>query len=154
MKLTPLKPGTVVRCYETDPTKPWDSSRCYETDATKTWGSSQVLRNWRQPSTRRYFRVNYLYIVLVTLTDFFFRIVWHSNLLRGFLCLVPLLTIFRLYRGGQFYLVEETEVLGENHWSVVSHWQTLSHNVVSSTPIFWLWACPEKVITKHTVGLD
>ena len=28
-------------------------------------------------------------------------------------------------------LVEET---GENHWSFASHWQTLSHNIVSSTP--------------------
>ena len=28
-------------------------------------------------------------------------------------------------------LVEET---GENHWPVTSHWQTLSHNVVLSTP--------------------
>ena len=27
--------------------------------------------------------------------------------------------------------MEET---GENHWPVVSHWQTLSHDVVSSTP--------------------
>jgi hypothetical protein len=24
--------------------------------------------------------------------------------------------------------------LGENHWPVAIHWQTLSHNVVSSTP--------------------
>ena len=31
-------------------------------------------------------------------------------------------------------LVEETGVHGENYWSVASHWQTLSHNVVSSTP--------------------
>ena len=31
-------------------------------------------------------------------------------------------------------LVEETGVLGENHWPVASHWQTLSHNVVSSKP--------------------
>jgi hypothetical protein len=31
-------------------------------------------------------------------------------------------------------LVEETRVLGESHWPVASHWQTLSHNVVSSTP--------------------
>jgi hypothetical protein len=30
--------------------------------------------------------------------------------------------------------VEETGVAGENHWPVASHWQTLSHNVVSSTP--------------------
>ena len=31
-------------------------------------------------------------------------------------------------------LVEGTGVPGENHWPVASHWQTLSHNVVSSTP--------------------
>ena len=31
-------------------------------------------------------------------------------------------------------LVEETGVLGENHRPVGSHGQTLSHNVVSSTP--------------------
>jgi hypothetical protein len=31
-------------------------------------------------------------------------------------------------------LVEETRVPGENHRSAASHWQTLSHNVVSSTP--------------------
>ena len=31
-------------------------------------------------------------------------------------------------------LVEETWVPGENHRPVASHWQTLSHNVVSSTP--------------------
>ena len=30
-------------------------------------------------------------------------------------------------------LVEETGVPGENHQAVTSHWQTLSHNVVSST---------------------
>jgi hypothetical protein len=29
-------------------------------------------------------------------------------------------------------LVEETGVPGENHRPVASHWQTLSHNVVSS----------------------
>jgi hypothetical protein len=31
-------------------------------------------------------------------------------------------------------LVEETGVSRENHWPVASHWQTLSHNFVSSTP--------------------
>ena len=31
-------------------------------------------------------------------------------------------------------LVDETGVPGENHRSVASHWQILSHNVVSSTP--------------------
>ena len=29
-------------------------------------------------------------------------------------------------------LEEETRVPGENHWPLVSHWQTLSHNIVSS----------------------
>jgi len=43
---------------------------------------------------------------------------------------MPLSTIFQLYR----ILVEETGVPGENHRPVTSHWQTLSHNVVSSTP--------------------
>ena len=32
-------------------------------------------------------------------------------------------------------LVDETVVPGENHQPVASHWQTLSHNVVSSTPL-------------------
>ena len=31
-------------------------------------------------------------------------------------------------------LVEEIGIFGENHWPVASHWQTLSHNVVPSTP--------------------
>jgi hypothetical protein len=31
-------------------------------------------------------------------------------------------------------LMEEARVPGENHWHVASHWQTLSHNIVSSTP--------------------
>jgi hypothetical protein len=31
-------------------------------------------------------------------------------------------------------LVDETGVPGENHRPVTSHWQTLSFNVISSTP--------------------
>jgi len=30
--------------------------------------------------------------------------------------------------------VEETRLHWENYWPAASHWQTLSHNVVSSTP--------------------
>jgi hypothetical protein len=45
-------------------------------------------------------------------------------------------------------LVEKTGVPGENHRPVASHWQTLSHNVVSSTP------CHERgKITTTTVPL-
>jgi hypothetical protein len=35
---------------------------------------------------------------------------------------------------GSVLLVEETRVPGENHRPAASHCQTLSHNVVSSTP--------------------
>ena len=36
--------------------------------------------------------------------------------------------------GRSVLLVGETGVPGENHRPTVSHWRTLSHNVVSSTP--------------------
>ena len=48
--------------------------------------------------------------------------------------LTSLSTIFKLYRSDKFFLTEETRVPGENHRPVGSHQQTLSHNVVSSTP--------------------
>jgi hypothetical protein len=54
---------------------------------------------------------------------------WYANvkmtILIGLWCLMPLSTILQLYSGG---------VPRENHRPVASHWQTLSHNVVLSTP--------------------
>jgi hypothetical protein len=55
----------------------------------------------------------------------------HGTLLQWYL--TPLSTIFHLYRGS-VSVVEETGVLGEIHQPIASHEQTLSHNVVSSTP--------------------
>jgi hypothetical protein len=47
-------------------------------------------------------------------------------------------------------LVEETGVPGENHWPAACHWQTLSHNVVSST---LAWAGFE-ITTFVVIGTD
>ena len=46
----------------------------------------------------------------------------------------------------QVLLVEETGVPGENHRPVASHWQTFSHNVVSSTP------CLSRIQTHNISG--
>jgi len=43
---------------------------------------------------------------------------------------MPISIQFQLYCGGQFLLVGETGIPGENHQPVASQWQTLSHNVV------------------------
>jgi hypothetical protein len=71
---------------------------------------------------------------------------------------MPLSTIFQLHRGSQVLLMEETGVHSENHQYVASQWQTLSHNVVSSTPrherdsnslaIFQLYHGKNKLIFK------
>jgi hypothetical protein len=42
-------------------------------------------------------------------------------------------------------LVTETEVPRENYRPVASHWQTLSHNVVSSTPRHEIFDFPYNV---------
>jgi hypothetical protein len=47
-------------------------------------------------------------------------------------CLTPLSTIFQ-----SVLLVEEIGIPGENYRPAASHWQTFSHNVVSSTR-FWM----------------
>ena len=50
-------------------------------------------------------------------------------------CLAPLSTILESFISWRsVLLVKETGVHRENHRPTASHWQTLSHNVVSSTP--------------------
>ena len=45
-------------------------------------------------------------------------------------CLTPLSIISQLCRRQSLLLLGETKVSVENYWPDVSHWQTLSHNVV------------------------
>ena len=58
-------------------------------------------------------------------------------------------------------LVEETRVPRENHWNIASHKQTLSHNVVLSTPChqrdsnsqfqWWLALIAQVVVNPTTI---
>jgi hypothetical protein len=52
-------------------------------------------------------------------------------------CLMPLSTYISAISWRSVLLMEETGVPGENHQPVVSHWQTLSHNVVDLALIDW-----------------
>ena len=50
-------------------------------------------------------------------------------------------------------LMEETGVLGENHRPVASHWQDVSHNVVSSTPRLSVGLLEFKVVQNICANL-
>ena len=65
-----------------------------------------------------------------------------NNTRFSFWCLTSLSTIWPVKSWRSVLLVEETGIPGENHRPVASHWQTLSHSVVSSTPRLssdWYW---------------
>ena len=49
-------------------------------------------------------------------------------------CLTPLSTTFKLYRDGRVFCWWIYQITGRKHRPAADHWQTLSHNVVSSTP--------------------
>ena len=69
------------------------------------------------------------FLIFVGILVSFIKMVWF-----GFWCLTLVSAISQLYRGRSVLLVEENRVPGENHRPVASHWQALSHSVVSSTP--------------------
>ena len=59
---------------------------------------------------------------------------------------MPLTTIFQLYRGGQCFIGGKIGVSGNNRRPPASHWQALSHNVVSNTPHQELWTKTTNII--------
>ena len=67
----------------------------------------------------------YIYYVIICPIIFF--------LMVGFMVLNTTFNNISVISWLSVLLVEETGVPGENHRSVASHWQTLSHNVVLST---------------------
>ena len=69
-------------------------------------------------------------------------------------CVTSHSTIFQLYRG--VLLVEKIGIPEEIYRPAISYWQTLSHNVVSSTPCMNIgsWKTNYHTITTTRVSKD
>jgi hypothetical protein len=74
-----------------------------------------------------------LYYYCVSYTNQLYVWIWQGWLV-GLMVLNATITNISVISWRSVLLVEETGVTEENHRPVASHWQTLSHNVVSITP--------------------
>ena len=83
-----------------------------------------ITRDW---NWKNYFAAFYIKL----------KTIWHWNDCRVSVMVIVFKATFNnssIISWWPVLLVDETGVPGENHQPVASHWQTLSHNVVSSTP--------------------
>ena len=81
--------------------------------------------------------LTFIEVVLLLLTITIFKFVWWIHNLFLLVCLMVFNATFNnisVISWRSVLLVEEIGVAEENHRPVASHWQTLPHNVVSSTP--------------------
>ena len=89
----------------------------------KTWRTSDVLGEWHTQYTSRQL-IGWRPIVN-------YGLVW-------FMAVIATLNNISIISWRSVLLVETTGVPRENHRSATSHWQTLSHNVVSSIQMYIL----------------
>jgi hypothetical protein len=77
------------------------------------------------------YNVTFDYYEILVLMDYLLK---KTILCKTSLYIIAILIIISVISWRLVLLVDETGVSGENHRPAASHWQTLSHNVVSSTP--------------------
>jgi hypothetical protein len=87
---------------------------------------------FRKLNSSRWFISNKWYQWFLMVLHIHHKFVSYLFLNRNFIFERFILILGR--RRGSFLLMEEIGAPRENHRPAVSHWQTLSHNVVSSTP--------------------
>ena len=67
-----------------------------------------------------------------TTTDL--KLFWICIIEKGVIVFITTFNNISVISWQSVLMVEETRIHGENHRPAICHWQTLSHNVVSSTP--------------------